>query len=340
MLRERTWKAEASVEQATIIKSMKLPKGLNDKLRQWCSTQHLSQQGVMILALEQYFARSNPVSQHIVDLTGQTYGHLTVLGLVPREQWGASGGAWWWVQCDCSQKTRKKVSGHALRTGKTQTCGCRRRPRTHGLSNHELYPMWSDLMHHHGAKFCKRWHSFPAFLEDILSAIGPRPKGMMLGRHPNENGRFKPGNVHWRPKLKSGRPANSIAAAARAHGLGPKTVQARVRNGMPLRQALNTPSMQDGTIRRFSPEQHRRIKESGLGYNVVWYRVVKEGMPFEKAIATPARVVGAGARPPGGVSVSATARAHGLKPGALHWRMNERGLSLEQALAQALAAQA
>jgi hypothetical protein len=330
------WKAEASVEQATVIKSMKLPKSLNDKLRQWCSAQHLSQQGVMILALEQYFARSNPVSRHTVDLTGQTYGHLTVLGLVPREQWGASGGAWWWVQCDCSQKTRKKVSGHALRTGKTQTCGCRRRPRTHGLSNHELYPMWGDLMHHHGDEFCKRWHSFPLFLEDLLAAIGPRPKGMMLGRL-NEKGKFKPGNVHWRRKHKSGRPANSIATAARAHGLRPRTVQARVRNGMPLRQALNTPSMQDGTIRRFSPEQRRRIEESGLNYNVVWYRVMKGGMSFEKAIAMPARVVGAGARPPGGVSVSATARAHGLKPGALHWRMNERGLSLEQALAQALA---
>lgn len=144
-------------------------------------------------------------------------------------------------------------------------------------------------------------------------------------------------NVHWRPKLKSGRPANSLAAAARAHGLRPKTVQTRVRNGMPLKQALNTPSMQDGTIRRFSPAQHRRIEKSGLNYNVVWRRVVKEGMPFDKAIAMPARIVGVGARPPGGVKVSATARAHGLKPGALHWRMHEQGLSLEQALAQALA---
>jgi hypothetical protein len=80
------WKAEASVEQATVIKSMKLPKSLNDKLRQWCSAQHLSQQGVMILALEQYFARSNPVSRHTVDLTGQTYGHLTVFRTVGRER--------------------------------------------------------------------------------------------------------------------------------------------------------------------------------------------------------------------------------------------------------------
>jgi hypothetical protein len=93
----KKWKAEASVEQAVTTKSIKLPKSLNDKLRQWCSAQRLSQQAVMTLALEQYFVRANPVSatsRHIVDLTGQTYGHLTVLGLVPREQWGASGGAW------------------------------------------------------------------------------------------------------------------------------------------------------------------------------------------------------------------------------------------------------
>jgi hypothetical protein len=61
-----------------------------------------------------------------------------------------------------------------------------------------------------------------------------------------------------------------------------------------LKQALNTPAMHDNTFRRFTDEQHRRIEASGLDYNVVWYRVVKEGMPFKKAIAMPARVKGMG----------------------------------------------
>jgi hypothetical protein len=68
----------------------------------------------------------------IIDLTGQKFGHLTVLSLVPREQW-SSASAWWWVQCDCPKQTRKKVSSNALRTGRTQSCGCiRGRPRTQG----------------------------------------------------------------------------------------------------------------------------------------------------------------------------------------------------------------
>jgi hypothetical protein len=80
----------------------------------------------------------------------------------------------------------------------------------HGLRGHELYPTWSNMLgrcenpnaisyRYYGArgiKVCRRWHSFPAFLNDILREIGRRPRGKTLDRIHN-SGHYRPGNMRW-----------------------------------------------------------------------------------------------------------------------------------------------
>lgn len=58
--------------------------------------------------------------QHYNDLTGQKFGHLTVLG---RDKSDLSR-VYWKCQCDCSQQTILKVDGNALKNGHTKSCGC------------------------------------------------------------------------------------------------------------------------------------------------------------------------------------------------------------------------
>lgn len=53
-----------------------------------------------------------------IDLMGQTFGLLTVVGRMPP----ARGGVFWICECACGGKT--KVRGHQLRFNKIKSCGC------------------------------------------------------------------------------------------------------------------------------------------------------------------------------------------------------------------------
>lgn len=57
------------------------------------------------------------------DLTGQTFGRLTVLS--PLEERGANGGAVWLCRCACGSQCR--VPAGNLKQGRTVSCGCVRR---------------------------------------------------------------------------------------------------------------------------------------------------------------------------------------------------------------------
>lgn len=57
-----------------------------------------------------------------IDLTGQRFGKLTVVGIAGRSNHGAMR---WYCRCDCGNAT--EVDSNPLRRGKTQSCGCLRR---------------------------------------------------------------------------------------------------------------------------------------------------------------------------------------------------------------------
>lgn len=64
------------------------------------------------------------------DLTGQTFGRLTVLS--PLEERGTNGGAVWLCRCACGQETQ--VSGQKLKRGHTRSCGCAHREQVRDLT--------------------------------------------------------------------------------------------------------------------------------------------------------------------------------------------------------------
>ena len=65
-------------------------------------------------------------SRKKLDLTGQRYGKLTVLG--PVENMG--GRTAWLCRCDCGRETA--VLTRRLRSGHTRSCGCLAAGRTGG----------------------------------------------------------------------------------------------------------------------------------------------------------------------------------------------------------------
>jgi hypothetical protein len=147
----------------------------------------------------------------LIDLSGQTFGQLTVVG---RAQTSGSGKVRWSCSCACGGETVSTTSN--LRGGLARSCGCSRAEHmpalaatntTHGMTRTPTYRSWQAMIarceypcspsyERYGAvgvKVCPEWRaSFSRFLADM----GERPEGKTLDRIKNERG-YEPGNCRW-----------------------------------------------------------------------------------------------------------------------------------------------
>lgn len=148
----------------------------------------------------------------VIDLTGNTYGRLTVLGLDHKEKVKNGSVVYWRCRCSCENQTIVTVRAADLKSGNTKSCGCLNQEKrtTHGMYRDPIYNIWGHIKDRcnnsncdrykdyggRGIKVCERWSKFENFYEDVSQLEHFGEKGYTLDRKDN-NGNYEPSNVHW-----------------------------------------------------------------------------------------------------------------------------------------------
>ncbi len=206
-----------------------------------------------------------PSVHNFVDITGQTFNRLKVLGIVARYERTII----WLCQCNCGK--RVQVRSAYLRNGHTKSCGCfknemiRERSVTHGLRHS------SEFMAFHKAKErCQnpKCKSFPNYggrgiefrfqtVEEFIADIGIKPSAQHSIERINNEGHYEKGNVKWGTKMEQanntrasrrltlwGR-TQTLAQWCREFNVLPSTVLTRIkRKRMSMEEALTAPIRQ------------------------------------------------------------------------------------------------
>lgn len=200
-----------------------------------------------------------------IDITGQTYGRLTAI----RSEKRTGSTTPWIFRCECGNITRVSLAN--VRNGHTKSCGCLaiettvNRSRVHGEGSRKQkspeYKAWKGMktrchdprdksFERYGAKgvtVCGRWrNSFAHFLADM----GRKPSPChSIDRIENSLG-YQPGNCRWATDVEqannhannrkitfNGKTMN-LGQWAKAIGIKPNTLGARIRAGWSLDQAM------------------------------------------------------------------------------------------------------
>ena len=143
------------------------------------------------------------------DLTGRRFDRLTAQWPAGRGHAHGHGKHVHWL-CICVCGTLCVIKAGDLRSGNSQSCGCRRTKHGHSTPTTPTYRTWLHMLDrcrnpntrkwkHYGGRgisVCERWRKFENFLADM----GRRPLGKTIDRFPNKDGNYEPGNCRWATK--------------------------------------------------------------------------------------------------------------------------------------------
>lgn len=207
----------------------------------------------------------------VVDLAGKRFGRLVILGIAHKDKFG---NQLWKCVCDCENIVFS--THYRLRMSKVKSCGCfakdikiKHNNATGGKVTKE-YKSWTAIKERCfnpnvkeyiryggvGITMCAEWiNDFSAFLKEV--GVAPS-KNHTIDRYPNQAGNYEPGNVRWASKQQ----------------------QAWNRRTNILIEYNGETKCLAAWANQYS-----------IPYHLLWERINKRKIPFEKAISGIEKVV-------------------------------------------------
>jgi len=201
----------------------------------------------------------------LVDLTGMTFGKLTVIERAPNR----GRTVMWRCSCSCGKETITTAEG--LKGGTVKSCGClraeanRRRTR-HGMSKSKLWDVWESMKSRcynpnstsyynyggRGISICSEWlNSFESFYSWAIDS--GYHEGLSIDRI-DVNGNYEPANCRWATDKEQGNnkrnsvwithngETHTISEWGDILGISVHTLYSRIfQHGWPEEKALTTP---------------------------------------------------------------------------------------------------
>lgn len=215
-----------------------------------------------------------------IDLTGQTFGRLTVVKLSSRK----SGKMLMW-DCVCECGGNKTVIAPSLKRGNTLSCGCIKkevltiRNTKHGFSNTRIYEIWQGMIKRctnpnsaaykyyggRGIKVCDGWLNFIDFYNDTIQGYSDI---LSLDRYPDTNGNYEPNNFRWATEEQQANnktdnhlvtyngKTQTIAQWAKEMEVDYRFLQNRIAKGWEIEKALTLPVQKVTNNRRDFKGKH------------------------------------------------------------------------------------
>lgn len=203
----------------------------------------------------------------LIDLTGQKFGRLTVLGrcqdhILPC---GAKLTKWSCI-CDCGNSV--DVIGSSLKRGATQSCGCLKNETKpnykHGMSHTLIHTKWLSMLDrcncindneykHYGGRgitVCEEWSGKYGFENFLKWAMSNGYSDNLTIDRINVNGNYEPSNCRW---VGNDTQANnkqntiwvtykketlSLADMCKKYNTNYHTAYGRYKKGLPIEEVL------------------------------------------------------------------------------------------------------
>lgn len=215
------------------------------------------------------------------DLTGQTFGRLTVLGIAPKRP--GQKPIRWWCRCECGNVI-DATPAH-LKKGSVKSCGCLNRDfnavraerlvvrntttlKKHGQTDIAEYNSWTAMRkrclnpnhrayHRYGGRgitICDRWLGEDGFV-NFLADMGSRPSWQHTLDRIDPDGNYEASNCRWADELHQQRnrtdarlithdgQTRCLSEWAALHRMTTLLLWQRLENGWPFELAVRVPSL-------------------------------------------------------------------------------------------------